>query len=198
VAISTKELLLATVYSLVLGTFFGASYDIIRIFRVLLGVSSYGKRKTFEKAYGSSLINYFSHLRIRKLDGLIMFLTDMIFSLFVTLCFVLFLFSFNHSIFRWFILLFTVLGFLIYYFTVGKIVILFSQEIAAFIFLVLNVILHLIIVPVKKICSFLKLIFNATFSKLYAYVKNAIDRKKKKRYTVKCTEELSKIVEFKV
>lgn len=197
-SISTSELIAASLYAFVFGIFLGSSYDVLRILRVLLGVSVYGKRKGFQRIYGNRIKNYFKTRTNCMWSGIFIFLSDIVFSLYVTVLFIIFLFSFNHGIFRWFILVSCLLGFGAYYLTLGKAVIFFSQEIADFIKFAVNLIIWLISVPIKLLFRSFRFLWQKTFGRLYTRVKNAIDIGAKKRYTVKCTEELIKIVEFKV
>ncbi len=195
-SISVKGLLTAAFAAVILGVFFGGAYDVVRIFRTLCGVSYGGGSGRFGKLYEKGIIDLFSRFRLKKAELPIVIVTDLLYMVFVTVSFIVFLFSFNYGIFRWFILFAAVLGFLIYYFTVGRIVIMFSRDISDVLRLFFDLMLTLAVLPLKYIFRLLSLIFSKTVGRLFANVKNTVDIRKKNRYTNKCIKEVCKITQF--
>ncbi len=195
--VSMTMLLRASLYAVILGILFGAAYDVIRISRVFLGVSTYGEKARFNRIYNNTFKDMLDFKRISILDGVFVFTGDLIYSLFVTVSFVLFLFAFNYGIFRWFILVCSVLGFFAYYFTVGKLIIYFSKELSDLIKLIVNLIIFVVLQPLKLIIVSLKYVYRHTAEVLLKRIKCTIDIKKKKRYTVKCKEQLKELIVFR-
>ncbi len=192
-----NELLITTLYAVVLGLFLGASYDVVRILRLLSGVTPCGDCARFDKLYRNGIKNTFNSVRKPFAAKSIVFATDVLYFVFFTVCFLLFLFAFNYGIFRWFILAFTVFGFVIYYFTAGKLVILFSRQITCFLAFVLNLTLYLVLVPFRSVFKLFCVLWRKTIYRLYTHVKNIIDRKAKSRYTDKCIDDIKNTVLFK-
>lgn len=196
-SVSMTMLLQTSMYAILLGLFFGASYDFVRIIRVFCGVSSYKKIKTgFNRIYSNKLKNYFDFKRRPVIDNAIVFAGDVIYFLFITLCFVLFLFKFNYGIFRWFILASTVVGFLLYYFTVGRIVMLFSRELSELFKLITNCFIFVITRPFIIIFRLCKVILKRIILSVYFKLKCGIDIRRKKRYTVLCKEKLKELIKI--
>ena len=184
--------------ALVFGIFLGASYDVIRIIRVMLGASSYGARDPFKRVYEKGIKNVFCGVGKGFASHVTVFITDIIYFTFAGAAFSVFLFCFNYGIFRWFIFIFALLGFLIYYFTVGRLVVGFSEEISRLIMLILNLAIFTALLPLRFLRHVAALFFRAVLSPAINKTVKAIDIGRKKRYTVKCTEKLSEIVKFKL
>lgn len=193
-SVSMTMLLRISLYAVILGVFFGALYDVVRIIRVFLGVTSNNGRSRINKLYKGNFKNYLNFRSNKAFNYIAVFLGDLIFFSLVTLCFILFLFRFNYGIFRWFILLSSVLGFSVYYFTVGKVVMLFSRELSELIRLTANFIIFVVIQPIKLILRLLKAVLRRTVKPLFIRIKCAIDMRRKKRYTVLCKNKLNEII----
>ena len=105
--------------SWLLGLIFGAGYDIIRIAYILCHVAVYrGKRaKPVPHTKGAFAV---------------FFILDFLYLLVVTFFFSVFLYHANHGQFRLYLFLLAVLGFSLYYNTVGRIVMFFSETIVSF------------------------------------------------------------------
>lgn len=195
------ELLKTSLYGAFLGLFLGVAYDVVRILRVMSGVSYRSEKSPYDALYGRGLWNLFrfgTSRDMKVVKGAFVFFTDLVYMLFATVCFVIFLFHFNYGIFRWFILLFVTLGFLLYYFTLGRLVIFFSREISELLKLLLNLVVFLFCLPFRYFGRFIFFVFKKTLLPLCAGIKRAIDRIKKKRYTDKCIKNVTVYVGFKV
>ena len=106
-----------------------------------------------------------------------MFITDILYFLVITPIFMIFLYHQNNGIVRWFILFGAILGFLLYYFTLGKLIISVSEYIAFAVKVVFMHIIFFISRPFVPIARFIK----TKISKIKASVKNAISRSKEKK-----------------
>ncbi len=105
--------------SCLLGLIFGAGYDIIRIAYILCHIAAY--RGTKEKPVPRT-----------KGAFAVFFLFDFVYLLVVTFFFSVFLFYTNHGVFRLYIFVPAALGFWIYYQTLGRLVMFFSETIVSF------------------------------------------------------------------
>lgn len=124
--------------SFILGLIFGAGYDIIRIIHIICGIMSYSGDRTVRKSKTSY--------------GLFV-LFDIVFMLLVTFSYSVFLYHSNNGIFRLHLFLSCAGGFVLYYRTVGQIVMMVSETIVCVIKSVLYVVL---IRPVIALTRFLK------------------------------------------
>ena len=104
--------------SCLLGLIFGAGYDIIRIAYILCHVASYRGTRTKPVPRTKGAFAVF-------------FTLDFTYLLVVTFFFSVFLYHANHGLFRLYLFLPAVLGFSLYYHTVGRIVMFFSETIVS-------------------------------------------------------------------
>lgn len=134
--VSMSELSKMFLYSILLGFFLGSAYDIIRLSRIAVGMkysADDGKKYDLGKY---ALIGRFFHLESRKAShrkdfflSSFVFFGDVAFCLFCSVAVAIFIYHFNNGEFRAFVLFGAALGFLFYYFTLGKIVIYLSEKI---------------------------------------------------------------------
>lgn len=135
-----------TLYALVLGLFFGVLYDVLRITRMLAGITPVHVKH----------ISWIGRLPVRRIGKigkgplsqlLFVHLLDIIYGLCTGACFCIFLYALNNGRFRWYLLLGCALGFLAYYFSVGKLVLYLSGYIVAFLRGIIGCILYLLTQP---------------------------------------------------
>lgn len=196
--VSMHQLFATLLYSVVLGLFFGAVYDAVRIIRVVFGINSYSTKKRFKSFYDKGLINVFVLKKAAIFKTIFVFVTDIVYMTFISVSFVIFLFHFNFGIFRWFFLVFAALGILVYYHSVGKLVIAFSEVISETMKLVVNTLIFILFIPIKYLIKLFIFLFSKTLGRISHKLKCAIDIRKKKRYTNKCIEDLKNAVKIKV
>ena len=113
-----EKQLINIAYSLILGLIFGIIYDIIRIMYILCGIMSYsGEKRGMVRG---------------RIPFLIFFVFDLLYMITVTVLYSLFNYARNNGSFRVFILAATVCGFVLYYFTVGRVVMFVSDAVVRF------------------------------------------------------------------
>ena len=151
--ISPYMLMLLLIYSFVFGVSAGAFNDINRIIRAFLGVSY--SRCGFEKLYTKKLPFLRKPLerkRVgaakRKLLSVIIFFQDILLFVYLGGGVVVLNFYLNRGQFRLYTIGAALAGLALYYFTVGKIVMLASEAIIFFIRATLKVVLFIIFRPV--------------------------------------------------
>ncbi len=127
------------VYSLILGLIFGGLYDIIRIIHILCGIASYSSEN--------------AGMKHGKLPFLVFFLCDAVYMLTITAIYSVFLYWQMNGIFRLFVLLSVVVGFILYHNTAGRVVMFFSEAIVRFLRLAA---LWVIIKPVQFLIGIFK------------------------------------------
>ena len=131
--ISQSALARLWLYAFLLGVGLGAVYDAFRIFRVFLGVS-YSKR--FSERLNSvrlPLLPPKAHARPWRILPLVVLVQDVLFGIITGVCVAILFYWFNNGIFRTPAILCTAIGFFVYRLTLGRLVMLFSQVIAALI-----------------------------------------------------------------
>ena len=141
------------IISFITGAFLGAIYDGVRILRCIFGVRYYNRNKTF----------VFNKIKIRKKQGLtqlneniLIFVTDILFFMFSGITIAIIVYYVNSGIVRWYILLLCLLGFLAYYFTVGKLVIRIADRVATVIRLFVLYTVYLLVYPLKPLVPLTK------------------------------------------
>lgn len=119
-----------TLYALVLGLFFGVLYDVLRITRMLIGITPVHARH----------IAWIGRLPSRHLgkigkgavsEFVFIHFLDILYGLCTGACFCVFLYALNNGRFRWYLLLGSALGLLVYYHSVGRLVLHLSGYIVA-------------------------------------------------------------------
>jgi len=151
-----ENLLLLLLYSLAVGAFLGVLWDIFRIIRIIC----YGKRKSgsfapirlpsSEKDVSRALKLCHSQ-KFLSLSGIFIFLSDIIFCLTAAVSVIILLFHLNGGEIRGFALFGAALGFTAYYFTLGKLTVLFSDYIIRGIKRLILLILSVTVIPIIKL-----------------------------------------------
>ncbi|MBQ8392562.1 MAG: spore cortex biosynthesis protein YabQ [Clostridia bacterium] len=110
-------------HSVILGFYLGIIYDIVRIIRCFFGVKYRCVIKRLDKLWIKS-----EEKKLNKIyESVLMGITDILFFVIVTCIMASFIYSVNSGNVRWYIYLFAFVGFLLYYLTVGKIIISLSS-----------------------------------------------------------------------
>lgn len=147
------------IYSIVIGIILGVVYDVFRIQRITMESDN----------------KYFTVIR-----DIIIFIEDIIFAIISAIFIAIMIFYVNNGQIRWFALFGTSIGFIIYYNTIGRIVILCSEKIIAFIRycirMIKNLVCRFLIKPVIKFVRFVIILSYVRYMKI-----------KNKRYTATYT-----------
>lgn len=157
--ISIVDQLIVSAMSLVLGIVFGAIYDIVRIWRTFLGIDYESKGVERLRRLKFPLIKNPLTKKEKQgklAQGIVLFITDIIYFLAITIIMIIFVYYVNSGVVRWYIFIGAMLGLLIYYFTVGKIVISVSEYIKFGIKVVMSYLVYFILRPFAPIVNFLK------------------------------------------
>ncbi len=143
------------------GCIFGFLYDIIKIIRMLAKTES--AKKFTNRVY----------------EAIFVHTTDVLFMLFLAISFCIFLFYYNCGRFRWYFLFSFIVGFMCYYFSIGKLVCKISSKIVNVIKLIFRI---LVIKPMLKIGKGIIFILSP-FKNYYEYRRSLIlTNLEKKRY----------------
>lgn len=157
--ISIVDQLIVSAMSLVLGIVFGAIYDIVRIWRTFLGIDYESKGVERLRRLKFPLIKNPLTKKEKQgklAQGIVLFITDIIYFLAITIIMIIFVYYVNSGVVRWYIFIGAMLGLLIYYFTVGKIVISVSEYIKFGIKVVMSYLVYFILRPFAPIVNFFK------------------------------------------
>ncbi len=153
-----ENLVFLLLYSLTVGAFLGVLWDTFRIIRIVC----YGKRKagafspiklpSNEKDVSRALA--FSHTqKVFSPSGIAIFLSDLLFCLATTISVIILLFHLNGGEIRGFALFGAAVGFSVYYFTVGRLTVLFSDFIIKGIKKLVLLTLSVTVIPIFRLLS---------------------------------------------
>ncbi|MBE6718625.1 MAG: hypothetical protein E7574_05170 [Ruminococcaceae bacterium] len=152
-------------YSLVLGVFLGLVYDVFRIRRLVFFCDN-------ENEPGKKAI-ILKHKN--RIESIIIFFEDILFWLVCSVSICIFIYYINSGRFRSISIVGAVAGFLVYYNTVGRLVMMLSDVIIRFLKLLFKTVIKYTVYPV---CRVLKYIYHLTLGNLFRYVFNKIQRKR--------------------
>ena len=186
--VSMHALLANCLRAFVLGLLLGALYDVIRLSRIIFGVSVYSDKNREFSLYARGVKNIFARKRGNIFTCIYLALTDFVFFLLSAVIFILFLYIFNYGIFRWFFLIFSILGFLFYYKTAGRLFVSASTVVSSYLMLVLNLILFAAVYPFRTLVKLIRRLVHPLISD----IKTVLDKSKNKRYTLKCIKKMQK------
>lgn len=149
--IVVSEQLTYILYSAIFGVFSSFLYFCIKILRMVVGVIPV-------KGPSRAFLNKIDCIKFRQLKGaktlnelVFVHLIDVIYLIFVSVSFCIFAFYFNHGRIRWYLLLSAFLGFLAFYFSIGRLIIYISKYIVYIIKSFTKLIIYAIIKSVKII-----------------------------------------------
>lgn len=173
-------------YSFLFGIGMGFFYDVCRIVRAFFGVRySVG---SFEKLYSLKIpfidkkIEQKSKRRFRKIaQCIVVFVGDMLSLLIASVGIIVLNYAYNSGRFRFFTVLGVIIGFLMYYFTLGRLVMLVSEPVVILVKYVFLSFLVVIGYPIKLFfCFLLKNIKKCVF--LYSFT---LENRTIKLYNIK-------------
>ena len=159
-------------YSLILGIFLGAFFDVMRISRVFLSLRGEGKA---------------ARIVSDTVLVVVSFIEDIAFFTISAATLILFCFQANGGTARSFILLGALGGFLLYIFTVGRLTKLISAALSRLIYRLLDFIRRRVIFP---IAVFISRLFKWIYAKTLGYAVSFIGARLRYIYTEKSSREL--------
>lgn len=116
-----REQLLGALYSLAVGVFLAMLYDVVRITRMMLGLRP-GGAETPKRALPLVGDVIKDRVRSRIFSDVFVFFGDILYFMSATAVYVVFVFHAGDGDNRWFFSLGALAGFLLYFFTAGKLV----------------------------------------------------------------------------
>lgn len=189
--ISPYFLTLLVIYSFFFGAVVGILNDLHRLTRILFGVR-YSK-KHFERLYEAKLpllgraVGEIGTGKIKKiLLPVMIFFQDVLLFSFTAVGVAILNYYFNFGQFRIYTVISVLLGFLLYYFTVGKLVMLFSEGIVCLARMALAMLLYLLTRPFvllwRLICAVVR--------KITDKIGEAIAKRRKKLYNIRMIDRM--------
>ena len=162
--ISQLSFVLLAIYSLCFGVILGMVYDVIRVVRVLLGSERAENKKILKKNLREIYLPiikrkaYPQKNRIVRKKALFVFvaLGDVLFAVFCGAVVVLIAYAYNDGRVRSVMLIGLLIGFLIYYFSVGRLVMMISELVTFVIRAVLVYLLEMIRCATVKLRKVIK------------------------------------------
>lgn len=143
-------------YALCVGAALGVLWDIFRVIRI----AAYGRRKRPSKMFVrlpsnerevKEILRVGASDKLSPISFLCVFLSDLAFCIFAAICMILLIFRSNNGEFRGFALWGAFIGFAVYYFTVGKLTVIFSEAIIKVIKKAIAIVFSLTLKPILKL-----------------------------------------------
>ena len=192
--------LAAIVYAILTGVLIGVIYDAVRILRVMLGVSTY--TKTGKALYEKKLPligavhrkTFFEGNRLLRLC--LLFLGDVGFASLAACAFTVCLYHAASGTFRWFYLFALLVGFTVYYFTAGKVMMLCSEMLSFVIAIALRYTVYFVCVPFRLLGRSVCCIYQWMLRQLVRPVLTRIQYIRRIRYTRRVSAALPIAVRF--
>ncbi|MBQ1963083.1 MAG: spore cortex biosynthesis protein YabQ [Clostridia bacterium] len=179
--VSQYALMLLHVYALILGACLGLVYDGFRITRIFLG-AHYSRR--IAKQLQDLRLPFLSHKEKNRDSGILgvaVFLEDLLFCVLTGLSLVILFYEMNNGKFRFLVLLCVGAGFLVYRFTLGRLIMYCSEWIAFAIATGARYLVFFLLLPFR-------LLWNAILrctKRVHAHLKRARQKKNQRHYTAK-------------
>jgi len=182
--ISQRLLGMLFVWATVLGFSLGGVYDLIRITRILCGVHyvkrfSGGENPSSEAQAPSKASPIWRRRIFHAQRNLLIFVGDILFGVVCGIALVLLLYYANDGQFRFLAVFGMVCGFFVYYHTLGRLVMLFSEAIVLAVRRLVRWTLRLVLLPLR---AFVRLLYRAIGQRIVLLVKR-IRYKRDVRYT---------------
>lgn len=164
-------------YALTVGAALGVLWDVFRVIRI----AAYGRRVRPKRLFirlpaeeneVKKLFRVNAPQKSSVLSFICVFISDIAFCIFSALCVILLIFRLNNGNFRGFALLGAIVGFTVYYFTVGKLTVIFSDMIIRAVKRVIRFILSLTVLPIVRL-----------FRHIYKAIAERIALKRRRRLT---------------
>ena len=150
---STAEHFRVMLYSVIIGVLLGVIYDIVKISRVMLGISAYSETSKKLASISLPLIKNRSTLKKRSKSSMysiiMLFLGDIVFSLICAAIYSVFLFHAIRGLVRWYFLLASAIGFFLYYFTVSRIVLNLIEVLFFCVKTAIRYLIFVLVLPIK-------------------------------------------------
>lgn len=170
-----ENLAVLLLYSIIVGAFLGVLWDFFRIMRI----AAYGKRKgrlpcpirlPSEEKEVLRALSFRHTQKPLSFSGVTIFLSDLLFSITAAISVILLLFHLNGGEVRGFALFGAGIGFTVYYLTVGKLTVIFSDMIIKGIKKLILLFFSVTVVPLFRLLRKLSLLL---FGKIYLKLRKA-------------------------
>ena len=161
-------------YAVWFGAICGILYDILRIVRVLHGVRYPGRFSSWlsrlrlpflPEGYASPRPTRYG----KRVQSLLIFLGDFLYLLLVGMLFSVFIYWQNDGVFRFYMLFGATIGYMAYYFTVGRLVLASAEAVAAFLRILLAYLVMLVRIPIGCMCRCLRYLLYRLY-RMFVYI----------------------------
>lgn len=174
--ISQDTLLRLLVRAFLCGVALGLVYEVIRAFKMLCGVD----------------YNYVARIPKRKIRAIfefcLTFLCDIFFWLLAGIVSIILMYHTGQGFFRGMTYLGLASGFLLYYISLGRLMLKLNAKIVRFIKKVLRRLLRIVYIPIKKLIDLVISLYHLTIGKIIGKIKEEIKRRRDERRSAKESE----------
>lgn len=186
------EMLVSLLYTFLCGAGMGVIYDLLRLSRAMLG---YHYIRSESKVIKNRYVERFRSNKEKKRGVLfpsILFLEDLLFVIFFCIVFILTLFYGNGGVFRAAFLIAIIAGFAAYYFTIGRISVIFFEIWSVYIRATVRHVVYYLFFPIRLVARALASKIKKNIEKLIKSIENI----KIKRYNKEERRKLLKLSLF--
>lgn len=190
--------LYAMAYAVICGVLCGITYDSFRLFRVFWGITEYTKMG--QKLYSAEFPLIGTVRRpdsgriVRTAHFWIVLIGDILFALLSGCIFSVFVYVAASGCFRWFYLLFACVGFLVYYFTIGNLVMAASDVIVCILRILLRYVLYFFVLPFRAVWKMMIVVQQHVLIRVFYPIMRCIYRSRCRKYTSRAKNDLFKLI----
>lgn len=170
-----RLLFIMILYSAAIGAMLGVIYDVFRIIRIAVSLGEKQKPKSNGK-----------RAKIREaVSFVVIFIEDVLFFIIAAIITILFIFMVNNGQVRLFAVTGEIFGFLLYYFTVGRIVLKLAERIIALIKYVFSLLYRYVVLPPIRLVRYIIFKIKSAVLWVIRYFRAVYIRRKLRAYTQK-------------
>lgn len=176
------------------GVIIGALYDCFRLVRVFFGITEYARIGHRLYRVDFPLIGTVERPDVGKFLRVAQFwvvlVGDLLFAVLSGCIFSVFIYAAASGCFRWFYLFFACVGFLLYYFTVGHLVMTVSDVISCVLRVCFRYIQYFLMLPFRLLRSGMRLVWRQVLRRMLCPIERYIHTQHCRRYTSKMKKNL--------
>jgi hypothetical protein len=161
------------------GFFLGVVYDFFRILRI---ARTHEKEKILDSVHKHFKgTEYCAKSDAKKAENILVFTEDFVFCVVATLIEILLFYHLNDGVIRIYAILLSIIGFFVYHYSLGRILIYTSKRIINFVRRIIYFVLIAILTPLIVIYKWCNIVFNAIIHKRHTHKKKRRARRKNEK-----------------
>ena len=190
--------LYAMLYAILCGIVCGGIYDLFRLLRVCFGINRYSvlgrKLYSFRFPLIGEIRRPDTGNIVRWAQFLIVFAGDVLYAILVGCIFSVFLYVAASGCFRWFYLFFACVGFLVYFFTIGKVVMSVSDVLICILRIGFRYALYFSLLPFRFLLKMWRASLLVLFRRIVQPIRKRAYVARCRRYTLQLKKNLYRLI----